>query len=53
MHIINPLRANSGQRQISLFNINAFSFSEVMRIKDMIAQHEFRWWVKKFSASLL
>ena len=38
----NPLRSNSGQRQISLCNTNTFSVREVMRIKDMITQLEFR-----------
>ena len=28
---------------VSLCNINAFSVREVMRIKDMITQHELRW----------
>ena len=37
-----PLRSNSDQCQISLLNINAVSVREVMRIKDMISQHEFR-----------
>ena len=36
---VNPLR---DQRQISLCNINTFSVREVVRIKDMISQHEFR-----------
>ena len=40
--IFNPLRSDSDQRQISLRNINAFSVREVMRIYDMITQHEFR-----------
>ena len=40
---INPVRSNSDQRQISLRNINTFSIREVMRIKDMITQHESRW----------
>ena len=47
------LRYNSDQRQISLCNINTFSVSEVMRIKDMINKHEFRWQIKKFSMPLL
>ena len=41
--ILNPVRSSSDQRPISLCNINAFSVREVMRIKDMITQHEFRW----------
>ena len=41
--VFNRLRFNSHQRQISLCNINAFSVREVMRIKDMITQLEFRW----------
>ena len=40
--LLNPLRSNSDQRQNSLCNINAFSVGEVMRMKDMITQHEFR-----------
>ena len=40
--LINPLRSNSDQCQITLWNINAFSAKEVMRIKDMITEHEFR-----------
>ena len=32
---------------------NALSVKEVMRIKDMITQQEFRWYIKKFSPSLL
>ena len=47
------LRSNSDQRQISLCNINAFSVREVTRIKDIITQHEFRSWIKKFSTFLL
>ena len=39
---VNPSRSNSDQRQISLCNINVLSVSEVMRIKDMITQHELR-----------
>ena len=39
---LNPLRSNSDQRQISLCNINAFSVRDVMRIKNVITQHEFR-----------
>ena len=35
--------SNSDQHQISLCNINAFTVRVFMRIKDMIAQHEFRW----------
>ena len=38
---VNPLRPNSDQREVSPCNINAFSVREVMRIKDMITQHEF------------
>ena len=38
---LNPLRSNSDQRQISLYNINDFSVREVMRINDIITQHEF------------
>ena len=38
---VNPLCSNSDQRQISLRNINASSVREVMRIKDIITQHEF------------
>ena len=50
----NPVRgSNSDQCQISLCNVNAFSVREVMRIKYAITQHEFRWWIKKFSPSLL
>ena len=45
---INPLRSNTDQRQISLCKIN-----EVMRIKDTIIQHEFLWYISKFSPSLL
>ena len=41
---INPLRSNTDQRQISLCKSNAFSVREVMRIKDMTTQHEFRWY---------
>ena len=40
MFSINPLRSNSDQCQISLCNINAFPAREVMKIKDMITQHE-------------
>ena len=40
--IINRLRSNSDQRQISLWEIKS-SVREVMRIKDMITQREFRW----------
>ena len=36
------LSSNGDQRQVSLCNINAFSVREVMRIKVMITQHEFR-----------
>ena len=39
--LLNPLRSNSDQSQNPLCNINAFSVREVMRIKDMITQHEF------------
>ena len=39
---VNPLRSDSGQRRISLCNINVFPVREVMRIKDMITHHEFR-----------
>ena len=39
--VINPLTPNTDQHQISPYNINAFSTSEVMRIKDMITQREF------------
>ena len=38
---LKPLRSNSNQRQTFLCNINAFSAREVMRIKDIITQHEF------------
>ena len=38
---LNPLRSNGDKRQISLCNIKAFSVRKVMRIKDMITQHEF------------
>ena len=34
---------NSIQSQISLCEINAFSVREVMRITDMIIEHEFRF----------
>ena len=39
----NPLRSNQSrdQRQISVWNINALSVREVMRIKDTITRHEF------------
>ena len=40
---VNPLRSNSEQRKTSFCNVNAFSVREVMRIKDMITQREFRW----------
>ena len=43
---VNPLRSNIDQRQISLCNINAFSAREVMRIKEMITQREFRQEIK-------
>ena len=36
--MVNPLRSDNDQRQISLCNINAFSVIEVTRIKDMITQ---------------
>ena len=39
---VKPSRFSSDKRQISLYNINAFSVREVMRIKDVITQHEFR-----------
>ena len=39
----NEVDSISDQRQISLCSINAFSVREVMRIKDMITQHDFRW----------
>ena len=48
----NRLHSNSDQRQISRSNINAFSVREVMRVKDMITQHDLRWKIKKFSPSL-
>ena len=38
---INPFSPNSDQHQSSPCNINAYSTSEVMRIKDMITQGEF------------
>ena len=38
---INPISPNSDQHQISPCNINAYSTSEVMRIKDMIIPGEF------------
>ena len=41
--MLNPLGSNGDQRQISLCGNNAFSGREVMRIKDAITQHEFRW----------
>ena len=40
---VNPLHHNSDQRPISLCNINTFSIRQVMRVKDMITQHESRW----------
>ena len=40
---VNPLHSKSDQHQTSLWNINAFSVREAMRIKDMITEHEFRW----------
>ena len=40
---ITHLRSNIDQRQISLCNINPFSVSKVMRVKDMITQHESLW----------
>ena len=39
--VINLLRSNSDQRQSSLCNINVFSVTEVMRIKDIITLQEF------------
>ena len=39
VYSLNSLRCSSDQRQISLCNINPFSVREVMRIKDMITQH--------------
>ena len=37
----NPFSPNRDQHQISPCNINVYSTSEVMRIKDMITQGEF------------
>ena len=39
--LLNLLRSNSDQRQISLCKISAFSVREVMRIKDKTTQHEY------------
>ena len=38
----NRIVSDSGQSQISLWNISAFSVREVMRIDDRNTQHEFR-----------
>ena len=40
--LLDHLRSNSDQRQISVCNINVFLVGEVMRLKYMITQHECR-----------
>ena len=52
-HVFNPLRSNSDQGPISLCSISAFLVRQVVRIKDMITQHEFSWKIKKFVPVLL
>ena len=44
---------NGNQHQISPRNINAYSVTEVMRIKDMITRGEFSCYIKNFSPVLL
>ena len=41
IRLAGPLTPDSDQHQISPCNINAYSTSEVMRIKDMTTQDEF------------
>ena len=50
---LNPLSPKSDHHQISPSNVNAYSTHEVMRIKDMIIQHELFSYFNKFSLVLL